>query len=271
MSSVVTRVPVFAANWKMNKLVREAPEYVERLNALLGELYSALSFEVLIAPPATHIQSVSASLQGLPIKVAAQNCGTARAGAFTGEISPAVLKELACQWVILGHSERRHIFNEEDSLIASRLRAALEEGLNAVVCVGEVLQDRKAGKTFKVIESQLALFNSAKGAFQPSLLRRVVVAYEPVWAIGTGENATPQEAQEVHAFIRNWLSEKVSPEEATAVRVVYGGSVKAENSGQIMAQKDVDGLLVGGASLDPNTFAAIIKNGLKTRLPGAPI
>ncbi len=249
----------------MNKFIAEVPEYITRLKALLAEvpLKAGKDYEVVLGASATHLFKMTPLMQGTGFELAAQNCGIAKFGAYTGEASPAVLKELECDWVIIGHSERRHIFKEEDGLILSRIRAGLEEGLNVLFCVGEILQDRKAGKTFKTIETQLSIL---KQSLPPDYLRRMAIAYEPVWAIGTGENATPQQAQEVHAFIRGWVSEKCSSEEASKLRVLYGGSVKPENSSQIMSQKDVDGLLVGGASLDPAVFAGVIKNGLKARL-----
>jgi len=249
----------------MNKYLAETAEYVQRLKTALVDLPLEMGsgYEVALGVPATHITKMVAEIQGSRIRLAAQNCGIAKFGAYTGETSPAVLKESGCEWVILGHSERRHTFKEEDGLILSRIRAGLEEGLNVLFCVGEILQDRKAGKTFKTIETQLSVL---KQSLPSDYLRKMAIAYEPVWAIGTGENATPQQAQEVHAFIRGWIGEKCSAEEATKLRILYGGSVKADNASQIMAQKDVDGLLVGGASLDPAVFAGVIKNGLKARL-----
>jgi triosephosphate isomerase len=258
------RTPIFAANWKMNKFVRETSEFVDKFKASLSDcpLKAGTDFEVILAPSPTHLAVLGSALEGTPYHLAGQNCGIAKFGAYTGESSPAVMKELGCDWVLAGHSERRHIFKEEDALILSRVRAGLEEGLNVMLCVGEILQDRRSGKTFKTVETQLSIL---KQNLPAGALERMAIAYEPVWAIGTGENATPQQAQEVHAFIRNWLAEKWNFEESTKIRILYGGSVKPENSAQIMAQKDVDGLLVGGASLDPTVFAGVIKNGLKPR------
>jgi len=263
--SLNNRAAVFVANWKMNKLLREMPEYVERLRSTLAEIPLELgsAYEVAIAPSGAHLLSLSRILEQAKMKLGAQNCGTAKFGAYTGEVSPAVLKEIGCEWVILGHSERRHVFKEDDLLILSRMRAALEEGLGVILCVGEILQDRKAGKTFKTIETQLSIL---KQVTAPLSLKRIVIAYEPVWAIGTGENASPQQAQEVHAFIRTWFLEKCSAEEAPRLRILYGGSVKPENASQLLSQKDVDGFLIGSASLDPATFAGVIRNGLKSRM-----
>lgn len=248
----------------MNKSLRELPEFVEKFRAALADIPATVGsqYETALAPPSTHLTTLAALLHGTKIKLAAQNCGIAKSGAYTGEISPVVLKEIGCPLTLVGHSERRHVFNEDDVLIASRMKAALEEGGDVLLCVGELLPDRKAGKTFKVVESQLSILkqNVPVGAFA-----RLSVAYEPVWAIGTGETATPEQAQEVHAFIRNWFSENGWRQEAGKLRILYGGSVKPENSAQIMAKPDVDGLLVGGASLDPAVFASVIKNGLKPR------
>lgn len=248
----------------MNKAVAETGEFVSRFKALLADIpgTAGKSYEVVIAPPATHLATLALAVKGTAMEVGGQNCGTARAGAFTGEISPAVLKEVGCSHVILGHSERRHVYKEDDALIAARAKAALDEGLKVIFCVGEVLAERKENKTFQRVETQLSVLLDK--AFVNSW-PRLVIAYEPVWAIGTGETATPQQAQEVHAFIRKWVSDKGLGKEAAALRILYGGSVKPENSGQIMSQPDVDGLLVGGASLDPTAFAGIVKNGLISR------
>lgn len=257
------RAPIFAANWKMNKYVRELSDFFEKFKSSLNDapLKVGEAFEVIIAPSPTHLTECVKYIQQTQIRMGAQNCGLAKFGAYTGETSPAVLKEIGAEWVIVGHSERRHVFKEDDYLILSRVRAALQEGLKVIFCVGEILQDRKAGKTFNTIEKQLSILK--EGQIQTQDLKNLVIAYEPVWAIGTGENATPQQAQEIHRFIRNWVQEKFSSEEAQKLRILYGGSVKVENATQIMSQPDVDGLLVGTASLDPTVFAGVVKNGLK--------
>ncbi len=258
---MTNRRPLFAANWKMNKLLKESESYVRQFQESLGKNGAC---DVVLAPPATHLTLLSGLIAATSFQLGAQNCGIMKFGAYTGEISPAVIKEAGAQWVILGHSERRHVFKEEDLMILSRAKAAIEEGLNVILCVGEILQDRKVGKTFKVVESQLGVLKHSQ--FPTQGLKTLVVAYEPVWAIGTGENATPQQAEEVHQFIRGWASEKFSSEWAAGLRILYGGSVKAENAAQLMAQPNVDGFLVGTASLDPVSFAGVIKNGLKSRL-----
>jgi len=246
----------------MNKLLREMRDFVDRFVSALSDSPS-VAHEIVLAPSATHLALLGSLLEGKTIRLGAQNCGMAKSGPYTGEISPAVLKELNVDSVIIGHSERRHVFLENDAVVLSRLKAGLEEGLKVVLCVGEVLQDRKVGKTFKVVETQLSILKQT--ALPSDAWKHLMIAYEPVWAIGTGENATPQQAQDVHSFIRGWVKEKFNTEVAGSLQILYGGSVKPDNSTQIMAQKDVDGLLVGTSSLDPAVFAGVIKNGLKPR------
>ncbi len=254
------RVPFYAANWKMNKALSEVESFVGTFRKRLSDLprRAGVDYEALVAPTALHLPSLVKAVAGTPVLTAAQNCGYEKAGAFTGEISPAVLSELGVPWVILGHSERRHVFHETDELIGKRLKGALDSGLKVILCVGEKLDARKAGKTLEVVEGQLSLLRDAGFA---SRWDSLVIAYEPVWAIGTGETATPPQAQEAHAFIRKWVA-KVAPQAAGPLRILYGGSANAANSGVLMKEPDVDGLLVGGASLDANTFADLIRNGL---------
>lgn len=236
----------------------ELRTYVETLAGELSTFPGKLGsdYEVLLSPQSVYLQELSKHIQNTQMKIASQNCGPAKSGAYTGEVSANALRQMSCVSVILGHSERRHIFKEDNALIASRVKAALEEGLEVIFCVGEQLSERKTSKTYQTIENQLTVF---KGL---GLFEKISIAYEPVWAIGTGENATPEQAEEVHAFIRNWTSKHLCAEPAERLRILYGGSVKPENSRNLMAQKNVDGLLVGGASLDPITFANVIKNGL---------
>jgi len=256
------RVPLFAANWKMNKAVSEVKPFMtgllERLHAIPAK--AGTQYQVMVAPPATHLITAQEATKNTPIQIGAQNCGQAPSGAFTGEISPAVLKEIGCLWVILGHSERRHLYLEDDHRVLGRLQAALKEGLSPILCVGETLPERKAGQTMAVVERQLGILKSAEVSEKP-----LVIAYEPVWAIGTGENATPDQAQEVHLFIRNWLKTHFSPAFSEKTRILYGGSVKPENSASLMKKPDVDGFLVGGASLEANSFSGIVEKGLKSR------
>jgi triosephosphate isomerase (TIM) len=255
------RTPIFAANWKMNKMVSEVEAYVSDLSKRLsaGPRKPGKDYQVLVAPPATHLQTLVRVAAGKAIEPCAQNCGTEKAGAFTGEISPAVLKEIGCNWTLLGHSERRHVFKETDEMVAKRMKAALAEGLKVVLCVGEKIEERRAQRTFDVVGTQLYIL---KQLMTDNAWPSLVVAYEPVWAIGTGETATPEQAQEVHAFIRGWFSEQGWSRQAADLRLLYGGSVNPANSASLMEKSDVDGLLVGGASLDSGKFAELTLNGL---------
>lgn len=255
----MSRKLVFAANWKMNKAVKETAPFACDLLGKLKDVNSKVGYEVVVAPPATHLTTLIGAAKGTPIQVSAQNCGTAKNGAFTGEISPVVLQEIGCRWVILGHSERRHVYKETDQLIAERLKAALTEKMVPIFCVGELITERKANETTKVVDRQLSVLKS----FSKDELKDLVIAYEPVWAIGTGEVATPEQAEEVHLHIRSWLSSNLGQELANSMRILYGGSVKADNASAIMAKPNVDGLLVGGASLEANSFFGVIANGLK--------
>lgn len=261
---VARRIPIFAANWKMNKAVADIAPYVKGLVDQLNHAPAKLGtgFKVVIAPPATHLAALAQMTGGSAVESSAQNCGTAKSGAFTGEISPAVLKELGVKWAVVGHSERRHLYHENDALVFSRMKAALEEGLSVIFCVGEKIEERRANQTFTVVERQLSVLKQLNA----QLLPQIVIAYEPVWAIGTGENASPGQAQEVHSHIRNWTNQNLTQAFAQNVRVLYGGSVKPENAKDIMAEPDIDGFLVGGASLDATSFASVIKNGLLSRV-----
>ncbi len=242
------RTRFITANWKMHKTVEEAVGFVRELEPHLRDLSGV---EVAIAPPFPALAALRAELEGTPIALAAQNAHPEPAGAFTGEISVAMLRALGCSYVIAGHSERRTLFGETSAFVARKVVAAQAEGLAPILCVGEGLEEREAGRTFQVVGDQLEA--SLEGA-GPEL----VVAYEPVWAIGTGRTATPEIAQEVHAFIRERLAKRFGAA-ADRVRIQYGGSVKPENASALMSQPDIDGALVGGASLDPESFSAIIR------------
>lgn len=252
------RIPIIVANWKMNKLQSDLSIFVGPFSAAIQPLLAKHKCQVGLAPTALHLSQVVQLLKGTGILPVGQNSGVAASGAFTGEVSPTQLKDIGCSLVILGHSERRHIYLEDDELILKRLKAALKEGLSVIVCVGETLEERKSGNTFKTISRQLGILKEiSKADFQ-----RTVIAYEPVWAIGTGENATPDQAEEVHFQIRNWISKEIGVDVADAIRIQYGGSVKAENAKEIMSKPNVDGLLVGGASLDPVSFSKVIEQGI---------
>ena len=249
------RKKIIAANWKMNMTCGEAEGYVE---TLLREVGDDDKVEVVIIPPFTAISKVSQLLNKVQnIKVGAQNMHFEKSGAFTGEISAAMLRELFVRYVVLGHSERRTLFGETDEIVNRKTRAAHEAVLKPIVCVGETLAERDGGKVEEVLDRQLRGSLAGLGTKE---LTETVLAYEPVWAIGTGRTATPAQAQEAHAFIRQTLAKVWDAATAEKVRIQYGGSVKPENAASLMSQADIDGALVGGAALDPRAFAQIIKH-----------
>ncbi len=244
---------LIAGNWKMHKTPEQTREYFEQF---LPKVEGVDEVEILICPPFIDIPAAVEMTKNTPVKIGGQNCYYEKEGAFTGEISPVMLKAAGCEYVILGHSERRHIFGESDEIINKKVISALEEGLRVILCVGETLQERESGLTFTVVESQLKLGLSGV----EDKLSRIEIAYEPVWAIGTGVAAKPEDAEEVHKFIYSVL-EKLNPEGAKKVRVLYGGSVKPTNAEAILSQPHIKGVLVGGASLKPDSFAEIVRIG----------
>ena len=247
------RQALIAANWKMYKTRAEALAFVV---ALQGETGAAEGREVVIAPPFTALEAIAQALTNRSVfRLAAQNCHFEDKGAFTGEVSPVMLKDLTCDYVIIGHSERRHIFGETDEMVRRKVEAVLRAGMLPMVCVGEVLDQRERGETFQIVEAQL---RKALEGVHAEHASAVVIAYEPVWAIGTGLTATPAQAQEVHAFIRELTASLFNQEVANNLRVVYGGSVKPENVDALMTEADIDGMLVGGASLEVNSFKRIV-------------
>lgn len=247
--------PLIVGNWKMNKTVDEAIRLVTELKTQLSGKQDA---EIVIAPPYTCLHPLSIAIAGSAIKLAAQNVAEEEYGAYTGEISAPMLLDLDCDYVIIGHSERRTLFAESDQSLSKKVAAALEHEVSPIFCVGETLPEREDGKTFSLIEHQL---HGGLQGLSDEDIERVVIAYEPVWAIGTGKSATPEMAQEVHAMIRNWLIQTRSKSIASRVRIVYGGSVKPETMAALMAQKDIDGALVGGASLNAESFVKIVQFG----------
>jgi triosephosphate isomerase len=247
------RLPFIAGNWKMNKTVGEAIDVVRQLKASISGMEGV---EVAVAPPFTALYAVHKELEGSSIRLAAQNLFWEEKGAYTGEVSPPMLKELGCQYVILGHSERRQFFGETDETVNRKMKAALGQDLKAIFCIGETLKEREEGKTFSVIERQVTGGLKDIGKEE---MKRIVVAYEPVWAIGTGKTATPEQAEEVHRFIRERLEKLYSRGIAEEVRIQYGGSVTPENIKGLMNQKNIDGALVGGASLKSDTFSKIVR------------
>jgi triosephosphate isomerase len=247
------RKPVIAGNWKMYKLMGEAIDTVMELKPLI---INSTHCEIVVAPVFTALKSVCSRLEGSNIKISAQDCSTEqKQGAHTGEVSAEMIRDVGASHVIIGHSERRQFFSETDETVNLKTKACLESGLTAIVCVGEMLDQRESGKAETVVATQLA---GALDSLTVSDMKRIIIAYEPVWAIGTGKTATPEQAQEMHAFIRRILGEKQESEVAGTVRILYGGSVKPENIKDLMNQADIDGALVGGASLKAKSFAEIV-------------
>ena len=239
-----------AANWKMNKTVGETLEYLE---LFLPSVEDLANIDIMIAPPFTALASASLKLEKSNVKLGAQNMHFAEKGAFTGEISPVMLTELDVNYVILGHSERRHIFGEKDKLINQKMISAVEHGIRPILCVGETLEERELGKTLNVVENQI---RSGLAGIEKDLVY-IDIAYEPVWAIGTGKTATPEQAQEVHRFIRSLINE-ISKGNDEKTRILYGGSVNETNARNLIKEDNIDGFLVGTASLDPKKFYKIV-------------
>ena len=237
----------------MNKTVEEALDLVKQLKASISTVEGV---EVAIAPPFTALYAIHKEIQSSSIRLAAQNVFYEEKGAYTGEISPLMLKEVGCQYVIIGHSERRHFFGETDEAVNRKIKAALSQDLEVIFCVGETLKEREEGRTFSVIERQAE--GGLRGLVEKEI-KGIVIAYEPVWAIGTGKTATPEQADEVHRFIREKLEKLYSRETAEKIRVQYGGSVTPENVKGLMNQQNIDGALVGGASLKAESFARIVR------------
>jgi triosephosphate isomerase (TIM) len=247
------RKPVIAGNWKMYKLLGEASETAVALKSLVA---NANHCEIVIAPVFVHLKTVADRLEGSNVKVAAQDCAPeAKQSANTGEVSAEMIKDVGASQVIVGHSERRQFYGETDESVKRKTNAALAAGLTAIVCVGETLPQRESGKLFEIVGGQLA---GGLSGLTTSDMERIIIAYEPVWAIGTGKTAAPEQAQEMHAFIREKLAETHGRETADTTRILYGGSVKPENIRELMNEADIDGALVGGASLDANSFAQIV-------------
>jgi len=249
------RKPFVAGNWKMNTDSHTSVELVERIAS--GSVETAgQSVTVAVCPPFVYLQSVAKALSSSSIAVGAQNMYFESKGAFTGEISVSMLKDVGCLYCLCGHSERRHVIGETDELINKKVAAAITGGLLPILCVGELLEEREASQTNEVVTRQvkggLAGLNAEK-------VQAVTIAYEPVWAIGTGLTATPEQAQEVHEFIRKLLGQMYNEEIAEEIRILYGGSVKPDNAAELMSQKDIDGSLVGGASMKADDFLAIIQ------------
>ncbi len=246
------RRPLIAGNWKMHLNISQAKELAEQIKQ---SALKAANCDVMLAPSFTLLPALAEILKNSGVILAGQNVCGAESGAFTGEISPLMLKELGCEMVIVGHSERRHIFHEDDSMINKRLLGAMEHNLTPILCIGEILEAREAGKTFSILEEQV------RGGLQDVKVtnpQTLIIAYEPVWAIGTGKTASVEQAQEVHTFVRSILTDIFDKTIASQLRILYGGSVKPDNISRLMAQNDIDGALVGGASLKFYSFDQLI-------------
>jgi triosephosphate isomerase len=241
-----------AGNWKMFKTIPETEKFVTELLPLVS---ASTHCDIAVAPPFTALAAAARSARGSRVAVAAQDLHWEKQGAFTGEVSAGMLVDAGCAYVIIGHSERRHIFGETDQAVFQKTRAALGAGLIPIVCVGETLAERQGGQTEAVLRRQ---FEGSLGGLTGPEFGRIIIAYEPVWAIGTGRTATPEIAAEAHRFLRSLAGDKFGKPGAEALRILYGGSVKPDNVRGLMAQPELDGTLVGGASLDPKSFAAIV-------------
>jgi len=249
------RKPFIAGNWKMNTDSHSGVKLVQDIIAGCGEI-AGNKVDVAVCPPFVYLQQVGKALSSSRVALGAQDIYFEQKGAFTGEISPAMLKDVGCTYALCGHSERRHVIGETDELINKKVHAAILGGLLPILCVGELLEERKQNKTTEVVTRQM---KKGLAGLTPEKVSAVTIAYEPVWAIGTGLTATPQQAQEVHALIRELMAQMYNKKIASEVRIQYGGSVKADNAGELMGQEDLDGLLVGGASLKADDFVTIIK------------
>ena len=255
----MTRKLIFAANWKMNKGPQETEDFVKSFVSTIKS--EDLACDKVIAPPFVSLPKLADLLhEGNPgIQISAQNCSQFDSGAYTGEVSALMLRELHVKHVILGHSERRSIYGETDAVINAKMKKALENNLKPIFCIGETLEERESGKLEEVLRTQVT---DGLADITEKDLAEVVIAYEPVWAIGTGVTASTEQAQEAHAFVRSLIADLYGEDAAGKIRIQYGGSVKPGNAGELMACPDIDGALIGGASLDPQSFYEVIKNGL---------
>lgn len=253
----MSRKPIIAANWKMNMTPSETASFLEKFLATFPE---ETPVDIVIAPPFVSLPKAAETVTSNPaVGLSAQNMSQEASGAFTGEISAAMLKEVPVDYVILGHSERRSLYGEDDAVINKKVHATLAAGFTPILCIGESLEERDGGQLESVLSSQL---EGSLADITSEQMGDVVIAYEPVWAIGTGRTATPEQAQETQAYVRSVLTKLFGDDVAGATRIQYGGSVKPGNAGELIAQPDIDGFLVGGASLDPESFAEIVKAGI---------
>lgn len=247
------RKPVIAGNWKMHKTIAESVAMVTSLKSLVAGVSDR---EIIVAPVFTSLESVGKAIKGTNIKLSAQDIFWEEKGAFTGEIAPAMLIDAGCSHVIIGHSERRQFFGETDDTVNKKIFAALKVNLAPIVCIGETLQEREKGQTFTVLERQLR--EGLKGLTKEQMIK-LIIAYEPVWAIGTGKTATPEQAEEAHIFIRKNIAQMFGNDVADKIRILYGGSVKPDNVSDLMGRENIDGALVGGASLEADPFTKLVR------------
>lgn len=247
------RRALIAGNWKMYKTIPESVELVEKLKSASAGIDDR---DILVCPPATSLQAVHNVIKDSNIQLGGQNMHWEKQGAFTGMVSPGMLLSAGCKWVILGHSERRNVFHEVDEEINKKVLSALDHDLNPILCVGEKIEEREAGKAEDVVKTQL---DGGLKDISNEQMAKITIAYEPVWAIGTGKTATPEDADDMHKFIRNYVKDNYGEALADSVRILYGGSVKPENIDSLMAKENIDGALVGGASLKDESFSRIIK------------
>ena len=249
------RRPLIAGNWKLHKTVAEA---LEMVTTLKKDLTDVKDRDMVVAPAFTALASVAEVLAGSPLALAAQNCYPQASGAFTGEVSPALLRDVGCRYVIVGHSERRSLFSESDDFIRQKVKAVLDEGLLAIFCIGETLEERNENRTFEILEGQV---DAGLKGIDKAAAEGLTIAYEPVWAIGTGQTASDDQAEEAHRFIRDLLARRYDQDLADRTRILYGGSVKPDNVDGLMAMPNIDGALVGGASLKAADFIRIVRFG----------
>jgi len=249
------RRPLIAGNWKLHKTVAEA---LEMVTTLKKDLTDVKDRDMVVAPAFTALASVAEALAGSPLALAAQNCYPQASGAFTGEVSPALLRDVGCRYVIVGHSERRSLFSESDDFIRQKVKAVLDEGLLAIFCIGETLEERNENRTFEILEGQV---DAGLKGIDKAAAEGLTIAYEPVWAIGTGQTASDDQAEEAHRFIRDLLARRYDQDLADRTRILYGGSVKPDNVDGLMAMPNIDGALVGGASLKAADFIRIVRFG----------
>ena len=249
------RKKVIAGNWKMNNDLSESQNLISKLTSGLSG--KKLKCDVIICPPFTSLSEANSLIKNTPVKLGAQNMYFKESGAYTGEISAQMLKSVGCEYVILGHSERRTIFKETDGSINEKIKAAFKAGLKPIFCIGETLEEREAGKEKNVLQTQLS---GGLNEISIDQMKNMIIAYEPVWAIGTGKTASPEQAEEMHDFIRKYIKNDFTPEVAENIVIQYGGSVKPDNALELLSQKDIDGALVGGACLKADSFISIIES-----------